>query len=282
MTIAPGATSVSLTVFIADDIGQGVTGLLAATFPTVYYAREREAAASITLADLALITTAYTSGGVKEYSGGYYRLDVPNAAWATASRVVVFGETTGKHLSVPGGSIFCGNPAVDTVLLNGAAFTVESDPATNEDVISGVAQALAGTVNVNVNSPITAGTMELMRGDAYDSDDGTEIIVLKTANDVAAWPDTLTTVHFRMEVDADFLTNHPTAFAGFTGVNDIACTVDDATGDDQAFTLELTAAQTVQLTAGANNYNFWFVANKAGNPKTLRRGTVTVVADYTA
>jgi hypothetical protein len=98
MIIAPGSTSVSLDIQIVDDSGLPVTALVAATMPTISYAREREATANITLSDLALITTGYASGGVKERSAGYYRLDVPNAAFATASRVRVFGEASGKRV----------------------------------------------------------------------------------------------------------------------------------------------------------------------------------------
>ena len=102
MIVAPGATSVTLTVQIVDDSGSGVTGLAAAAWPATYYQRAGESLpAAITLSDLAAQNSAYSSGGVKELTGGYYRLDVPDAAFATASRVRVIGEASGKHVIYP-------------------------------------------------------------------------------------------------------------------------------------------------------------------------------------
>ena len=95
---APGVTSKSVAIQIVDDSGLAVTGLVAATLPALtYWLTGANAAVSITLSDLAAITTAYSSGGVKELSGGYYRLDLPNAALASAGKVKVIGEATGKH-----------------------------------------------------------------------------------------------------------------------------------------------------------------------------------------
>jgi hypothetical protein len=99
--VAPGSTSVSVTVTIVDDSGLAVTGLVAATFPTTVYERVAEAAVPITLSDLAAVTSAYSSGGVKEVGGGDYRLDAPDLAFATATRLRVRGEASGKHLLCP-------------------------------------------------------------------------------------------------------------------------------------------------------------------------------------
>lgn len=102
MIIPPGATSVSITIQIVDDTGLAVTGLAAATFPTTYYSRAGETLpAAISLSDLAAQNSAYSSGGVKELAGGYYRLDVPDAAFTTASRVRIIGEASGKHIIYP-------------------------------------------------------------------------------------------------------------------------------------------------------------------------------------
>lgn len=99
MLVAPGNASQSIDVQIVDDSGLPVTGLLAATFPPVLYSLgNNTAATSITLSDLAAITTAYSSGGVKERSGGWYRLDLPNAAQSATATTSLIGEATGKHL----------------------------------------------------------------------------------------------------------------------------------------------------------------------------------------
>jgi len=98
-----GATSVSVEAQVVDDTGLPVTGLVAATFPSPSYALAgaHASVAFPSLSDLALITSAYVAGGVKERAGGYYRLDVPNGAFATAGQVVIFAEASGKHVIIP-------------------------------------------------------------------------------------------------------------------------------------------------------------------------------------
>lgn len=99
MTIPPGATSQSIDIQIVDDTGVEVTGLVAATLPALSYSKGNNvAAASISLSDLALITTAWTSGGVKERANGVYRLDLPDAVVSTAAKVTLIGGSTNKRL----------------------------------------------------------------------------------------------------------------------------------------------------------------------------------------
>lgn len=103
MTYMTGATSKSIRLFICDDTGLAVTGLIAATMPAIYYwIAGANSAVAISLSDLALITSAWSSGGVKEIDSvnlaGYYRLDVPNAAWAGSGQVTIGGEASGKHV----------------------------------------------------------------------------------------------------------------------------------------------------------------------------------------
>lgn len=102
MIYAPGVTSQSIDVGVYDDSGLPVTGLVAATFPPVTYSRAgANADASVSLSDLAALTTAWSSGGLKERGGGVYRLDLPDAAFASAGLVTVRGDATGKHLVAP-------------------------------------------------------------------------------------------------------------------------------------------------------------------------------------
>jgi hypothetical protein len=99
MIVAPGSTDVSIDIQIVDDVGLPVTGLVAATFPTVYWSLAGPTAATtITLSDLAAITSSHSDGGVKERSAGFYRLDLPDAALASAGTVRVYGESTGKRI----------------------------------------------------------------------------------------------------------------------------------------------------------------------------------------
>jgi hypothetical protein len=103
MIIPPGSTSRSVEGVFVDDNGLPLTGKVAADFPAMkYHIAGANAVATITLSDLSALTDAYASGGIKEVAGGRYRLDVPDAAWATAGTVIeIFAEGTNKHFIVP-------------------------------------------------------------------------------------------------------------------------------------------------------------------------------------
>lgn len=97
--LAVGAVDTSIDVQIVDDTGLPVTELVAATFPTVKFSKGVGADVTITLSDLALLTTAHTDGGVKERGEGVYRLDLPDAVASTAApKVTIRGEATNKRL----------------------------------------------------------------------------------------------------------------------------------------------------------------------------------------
>lgn len=97
LSIKAGATSVSINIFIADSsstTGAGLTGLVFNSSSLVaYYALPAAAAVAITLATLAAVTSAYSSGGFKEIDAtnmpGWYRFDIPNAALASGRFVAV-------------------------------------------------------------------------------------------------------------------------------------------------------------------------------------------------
>lgn len=94
LSILAGATSQSVNVFIQDNrvgTGVGLTGLVFNTASlTAYYtfAGANATAVAITLATLAAVNSAYSSGGFKEIDAtnmpGWYRLDLPNAALVTS------------------------------------------------------------------------------------------------------------------------------------------------------------------------------------------------------
>lgn len=92
--IVNGATSKSVFIYIQAASGLPATGLAYNTASLlVSYAGTKLASVAITLADLAAITTAWSSGGFKEVDAtnmpGWYRLDVPNAALALSADEVV-------------------------------------------------------------------------------------------------------------------------------------------------------------------------------------------------
>jgi hypothetical protein len=91
LSIKVASTSQTVNVFIQDSsstTGAGLTGLVFNTASlTAYYALPKAAAVSITLATLAAVTSAYSSGGFKEIDAtnmpGWYRFDIPDAALAS-------------------------------------------------------------------------------------------------------------------------------------------------------------------------------------------------------
>lgn len=89
LSIKAGSTSQSITVFILDatsGIGAGLTGLVynsAGLTASYTHSGTYATATAITLATLAAITSAWSSGGFKEVNSstmpGMYRFDIPNA-----------------------------------------------------------------------------------------------------------------------------------------------------------------------------------------------------------
>lgn len=94
LSILAGSTSQSVNIFIRDSsstTGGGLTGLVFNTASlTAYYtfAGANATATAITLATLAAVNSAFSSGGFKEIDAtnmpGWYRFDIPNAALATS------------------------------------------------------------------------------------------------------------------------------------------------------------------------------------------------------
>lgn len=103
LSILAGATSQSVNVFVRDSsstTGAGLTGLAYNTASlTAYYshAGANATATAITLATLAAVNGAYSSGGFKEIDAtnmpGWYRFDIPNACLATSK-----GRSVAIHL----------------------------------------------------------------------------------------------------------------------------------------------------------------------------------------
>jgi hypothetical protein len=156
-----GTTSASIDILICDDSGLAVAGLVAATFPTLTYslAGPNADVAFPSLSDLAAITTAYASGGVKERGNGYYRADLPNGALANGGVVCVRGEASGKHVICERIHVVAYNPqdAVRlglTSLPNATAGAIGGLPTTG--LRSNTAQAGAGsTITLDAGAAAT-------------------------------------------------------------------------------------------------------------------------------
>lgn len=96
--ITPDSVDNSVTIRILDSTdGTPETGVTAATSGLdLQYRREGAANTAITEADLTNLTDAHSDGGLKHIGNGYYRLDVPDAAFASGvSGVLVHGTVTG-------------------------------------------------------------------------------------------------------------------------------------------------------------------------------------------
>jgi hypothetical protein len=170
MNFPTGTTSQSLDVQVVDDSGLPVSGLVAATFPaTSWSLAGNTAATTISLSDLAAITTAYTSGGVKERSGGYYRLDLPNAALANAGIVTLIGEASGKRLVHPRIQVGA------TVTAASVTGNVGGNVAGSVASVTGAVGSVAGNVGGNVVGNLL-GTLTTTERTAIANAVETEII----------------------------------------------------------------------------------------------------------
>ena len=93
--VLAGRTNVSVTIRIIDSTdGTPETAVEHNTAGiNMFYRRELAARVAITEAALAALTTAHTDGGIEHISDGYYRLDVPDLAFATGVDSVLIGGT---------------------------------------------------------------------------------------------------------------------------------------------------------------------------------------------
>lgn len=132
-----GATDVESTIRIQNLDGSAKTDVVAATGLTLYYRRQASAAVQVTpLSDLASLATVHTDKGMLHKADGYYRVDIPDAAFAAAAGinfVEVYGTLTDTLVT---GTLHILNiaPAVninlaDSMTLKGTAVTV-SDAST--------------------------------------------------------------------------------------------------------------------------------------------------------
>jgi len=122
MEVSPDTTDVSVDVRAMTSAGAALTGKAAADF-TAWYKRHGAAAkTAITLADLSALTDAHSDGGLLEIGDGWYRLDVPDAAFASGADSVLIGGTVsgGVVLSAP---VTIGTP--ETISMEGETIHTE-------------------------------------------------------------------------------------------------------------------------------------------------------------
>jgi len=102
--VKKGSTDRSVPIYAFDN----TTGLPKAdlaynsTGVDLWYRREGAAVVSITEATLASLTTAHTDGGFLAVANGEYRLDLPDAAFASGANYVDYGGTFTGYTLVGG------------------------------------------------------------------------------------------------------------------------------------------------------------------------------------
>ncbi len=136
--VKKGATNRSVTIRIIDATdGTPETGVVWDTAGIdLWYRRESGALVSVTEATLAALTTAHTDGGFLHISDGEYRLDLPDAAFATGTQHVDVGGTV-TGMVVIGGRV----RLVDYDPEDAVALGLSLMPA-NVTQLGGVAQSL--------------------------------------------------------------------------------------------------------------------------------------------
>ena len=150
LSIKAGTTSVSVNIFVANSsstTGAGLTGLAYNTASlTAYYtfAGSYTTAAAITLATLAAVNSAWSSGGFKEVDStnlpGVYRLDLPDAVLAASKGRSVLVYLKGATNMAP------------TLL------EIELTGWDNQDTVRGGLTALPNVASGSAGAIITSGT----------------------------------------------------------------------------------------------------------------------------
>jgi len=95
--VKEGSTNVSVRIRIIDaSDGTPETGVTSATGGLdLWYQKEGALPVDITESDLTALTDAHSDGGMKHINDGYYRLDVPDAAFTGVDSVMIGGTVTG-------------------------------------------------------------------------------------------------------------------------------------------------------------------------------------------
>jgi hypothetical protein len=236
------AASQSVDVRVCNDAGLPVTGLNASTFPPVTYSRAgTNADVSITLSNLASVTAAWSSGGLKERGEGVYRLDVPDAIFLAYGVVQLRGEVTDKRL-----------------LAHPLIVNRQLDSTYNKTLLIG-----SGPVWFQGSVVDPNGVFGITQGDAYTLAKGTSFTLdLSTAPDLSGGS---AVVIFRLP-DGTF-------------TDPLTLTINSAGADDQSGTLEITEAFSAALPAKTLTYVVrCYLSN--GDDFTSRPTKVVVLPRY--
>jgi hypothetical protein len=117
MIRAVNSVSQSLDFEATDGLGHSLLGALAADLAPIYYSQAGpHDKVEIALVDLPLITSPWTSGGVKERGVGFYRLDLPNALFTVPNQYTIIGGNVNLAIIAPKLDVI-GNPGGAAVVI---------------------------------------------------------------------------------------------------------------------------------------------------------------------
>jgi len=155
--VKKGVTDRSILLRIIDS-GDGTpeTGVVFNTTGIdLWYRREGAAKTSITEATLSALTDAHSDGGFLHVGDGYYRFDIPDAAFATGANYVDFGGTVTGMVVIGGRVKLVNIDLEDTVrfgmtALPNAAAEASGGLYTRGTGAGQIAQSANGQVDVNL------------------------------------------------------------------------------------------------------------------------------------
>ena len=242
------SVNVSVDVYIIDATAR--TPELGVVFDTsgmdLEYRREGGAVVNITEVTLAALTTAWAAGGFLEIGHGYYRLDVPDAAFATGAESVSIQGTVTGMIVIPQTIQLTDN--VWDVPLTGSSHNVATSSGRRLRQVEEAfihANGIIATVTDGHTFTLDAGavaTTDYYIGDRLQIVEGTgagqsRIIVAYTSGKAVT-------------LDSDFTTNPDTASLYEIVAADVHVSVSDA-DLAEGFVATYTNTTTITLDAGA-------------------------------
>lgn len=265
--VKKGSTDQSTVIRIIDSTdGTPETGVEHNTTGIdLWYRREGATKTSITEAALAALDTAHTDGGIEHIGDGYYRLDLPDAAFASgADGVMIGGTVTGMIV------IGTYHPLVDYDPYDSTRLGLTALPNANAGAASGLPTDSTGKTSFNdlsasqVNAECDTALTD------YDAPTKAEMDSAFTEIKGTTWSSgTDTLEHIRnkqtdIETDTqDLQTQIGTAGAGLTNMPTVTL-ADGAHGG---------ASASITLSSYSD-----FTGSAAANPNVLQEGTITVTS----
>lgn len=262
--VKKGSTNRSVTIRIIDSTdGTPETGVVWNTAGIdLWYRREGAAKVSITEATLSALTDAHSDGGFLHIGDGEYRIDLPDAAFATsANHVDVGGAVTGM------------------VVIGGRVRLVDYDP---EDTVR---MGLTALPNAAADG---AGGLPISDAGALDLDAKIGALTFTTANKIDArvdnWAGTAVTVSGTTalpEVDAKSISDDATAANNLELMYDGTGYAGGTTKlgvDAVAISGDTTAADNLELDYDGTGYNK--SASTIGTANTIGSTGIAAIWSY--